>query len=109
MVNKKMNTEAKPMTNGGSEFPKHSLKTALRVAQALEDKNSGNPMPPTDVAIAIDKSPGSSDFRMLLSSSIKYGLTTGSFNQAKITLTESARDIVAPTSDGAKNKALLRS
>ena len=61
----------------GSDLPKHSLKSALRVATALEEKNSGNPMPPTDVAIAIGKSPGSSDFRMLLSSSIKYGLTTG--------------------------------
>ncbi len=108
MNNKSLNKVAAPATGGGSEFPKHFLKTALRVAQALEDKNSSNPMPPTDVAIAIEKSPGSSDFRMLLSSSIKYGLTTGSFNQSKITLTELARDIVAPTSDGSKNKALLK-
>jgi predicted nucleotide-binding protein len=109
MDNKPMNRVPAPTANGSSEFPKHSLKTALRVAQALEDKNSGNPMPPTDVAIAIEKSPGSSDFRMLLSSSIKYGLTTGSYNQSKITLTEFAREIVAPTSEGAKNKALLKS
>src|SRR2546428_717146 len=53
---------------------------------STEEKNSGNPMPPTDIAIAIDKSPGSSDFRMLLSSSIKYGLTTGSYNQSKVLL-----------------------
>ena len=109
MNNKTVNKDAPAATSGGSDFPKHSLKAALRIAQALEDKNSGNPMPPTDVAIAIEKSPGSSDFRMLLSSSIKYGLTTGSFNQSKITLTELARDIVAPTSDGSKNKALLKS
>lgn len=108
MNNKPVNKDAAAAANSGSEFPKHSLKAALRVAQALEDKNSGNPMPPTDVAIAIEKSPGSSDFRMLLSSSIKYGLTTGSFNQSKITLTELARDIVAPTSDGSKSKALLK-
>lgn len=108
MVNKKMNIEADPMTNGGSEFPKHSLKAALRVPLALEEKNSGNPMPPTDVAIAIEKSPGSSDFRMLLSSSIKYGLSTGSYNQSKVALTALARDIVAPTSDGAKDKALFQ-
>src|SRR6185437_4737598 len=108
MNNKSANKVAAVPTGAGSEFPKHSLKIALRVAQALEDKNSGNPMPPTDVAIAIEKSPGSSDFRMLLSSSIKYGLTTGSFNQSKITLTELARDIVAPISDGSKNKALLK-
>jgi len=109
MVNKKMNTESEAVLNGSSEFPKHSLKTALRVPLALEEKNSGNPMPPTDVAIAIDKSPGSSDFRMLLSSSIKYGLSTGSYNQSKVALTALARDIVAPTSDEAKNKALFQS
>lgn len=109
MNNKTVNKETTAATSNGSDFPKHSLKAALRIAQALENKNSGNPMPPTDVAIAIEKSPGSSDFRMLLSSSIKYGLTTGSFNQSKITLTELARDIVAPTSDGSKNKALLKS
>ncbi|MGO9347043.1 MAG: TIR domain-containing protein [Terriglobales bacterium] len=96
-------------SNGGAEFPKHSLKTALRVPLALEEKNSGNPMPPTDVAIAIEKSPGSSDFRMLLSSSIKYGLSTGSYNQSKIALTGLARDIVAPTSDEAKKTALFQS
>ena len=108
MVNNKMNTEAEAVTNAGSEFPKHSLKAALRVPLALEEKNSGNPMPPTDVAIAIKKSPGSSDFRMLLSSSIKYGLSTGSYNQTKVALTSLARDIVAPTSDGAKDKALFQ-
>lgn len=109
MVNKRVNTDAEPFANGSTEFPKHPLKAALRVPLALEEKNSGNPMPPTDVAIAIDKSPGSSDFRMLLSSSIKYGLSTGSYNQSKVALTALARDIVAPTSDEAKNRALFQS
>lgn len=94
-----------PQSNG-SDFPKHPLRTALRVATALEEKNSGNPLPPTDVAIAIDKSPGSSDFRVLLSSSIKYGLTIGSYNQAKVSLTTLAREILEPTSDEARSKAL---
>jgi predicted nucleotide-binding protein len=109
MANKKMNKEPDPIASGGAEFPKHSLKAALRVPLAMEEKNSGNPMPPTDVAIAIEKSPGSSDFRMLLSSSIKYGLTTGSYNQSKVALTKLAQDIVAPTSDEAKNRALFQS
>lgn len=106
---KKMNKETEPIVSGGSEFPKHSLKAVLRVPLAIEEKNSGNPMPPTEVAIAIAKSPGSSDFRVLLSSSIKYGLTTGSYNQSKVALTELARDIVAPTSDEAKSRALFQS
>jgi predicted nucleotide-binding protein len=104
-----VNEKDAPLPIGsGADFPKHSLRTSLRVASALEDKNSGNPMPPTDIAIAIGKSPGSSDFRMLLSSSIKYGLTSGSYNQSKVSLTALARDILEPTSDESKNKALAQ-
>ncbi len=109
MVNKTMNVDRVDLSQAtSSDFPKHSLKTAIRVATALEDMNSGNPMPPTDVAIAIGKSPGSSDFRMLLSSSIKYGLTVGSYNQSKVSLTSLAREILEPTSDEAKSKALAQ-
>jgi|HubBroStandDraft_2_1064218.scaffolds.fasta_scaffold00123_1 hypothetical protein len=107
MANRSMNDNASDLASGpSSDFPKHSLKMALRIATALEDKNSGNPMPPTEVAIAIGKSPGSSDFRVLLSSSIKYGLTMGSYNQSKVSLTPLARDILEPTSDETKSKAL---
>jgi Predicted nucleotide-binding protein containing TIR-like domain len=99
----------KAEVNGGSaEFPKHSLKLSLMVANAIEEKHGGNPLPPTDVAIAIDKSPGSSDFRMLLSSSIKYGLTTGSYNSPKITLTELGRDLVEPVDEGSRSRALFQ-
>jgi hypothetical protein len=109
MANRSMNDEASELASGpSSDFPKHSLKMALRIATALEDKNSGNPMPPTEVAIAIGKSPGSSDFRVLLSSSIKYGLTMGSYNQSKVSLTPLARDILEPTSDETKSKALAQ-
>ena len=37
---KKVNKESEPVTGGGSDFPKHSLKTALRVALAMEEKNA---------------------------------------------------------------------
>jgi hypothetical protein len=63
-----------------SDFPKHPLEQALVVAEALEEKNGGKPLPPPETAIALGVSPGSSEFRVLLSSSIKYGLTTGSFS-----------------------------
>jgi CAP12/Pycsar effector protein, TIR domain len=107
MVNRSMNKQAVEVPSSSpSDFPKHSLRTAIRVAAALEEKNSGNPLPPTDVAIALEKSPGSSDFRVLLSSSIKYGLTTGSYNQARISLTGLARDVLEPTSDETKTRAL---
>ena len=67
-----------------SEFPKHSFDRALRIAELIENENAGKPMPPADVAIGLGVSPGSSDFRILLSSSYKYGLTLGSYKQDKI-------------------------
>jgi predicted nucleotide-binding protein len=108
MANKDAN-RAEQDRNGssGADFPKHSLEVSLRIPTALENKNSGNPLPPTDVAIAMDKSPGSSDFRIMLSSAIKYGLTTGSYNQAKVSLTELGRDIVEPTNLDSKSQALF--
>jgi predicted nucleotide-binding protein len=108
MVNKLMNTTIPNNHDASADFPKHSLKSAMRVPGALEEKNSGNPMPPTDVAIALGKSPGSSDFRIMLSSSIKYGLTAGSYNQSKVSLTALARDIFEPTSDEVRGRGLAQ-
>ncbi len=89
-----------------SDFPKHTLDEALRVAKALADKNGGQPLPPTETAIAIGISPGSSEFRTLLSSSIKYGLTSGSFNSEKVSLEHGGRNIVEPRSPEDEHKAL---
>src|SRR6266436_9641691 len=90
-----------------SDFPKHSLTDALRVARALADKNGGQPLPPTETAIAIGVSPGSSEFRVLLSSSIKYGLTSGSFNSEKVSLEDAGRNIVEPRSPEDERRALV--
>src|SRR5260370_24103349 len=90
-----------------SDFPKHALDEALRVAKALSDKNGGQPLPPTETAIAIGVSPGSSEFRTLLSSSIKYGLTSGSFNSEKVVLEDGGRDIVEPRTPEDARKALV--
>lgn len=90
-----------------SDFPKHSLDDALRVPRALSDKNGGQPLPPTETAIAIGVSPGSSEFRTLLSSSIKYGLTSGSFNSEKVALEEAGRNIVEPRNPEDERRALV--
>jgi predicted nucleotide-binding protein len=91
-----------------SDFPKHTLDDALRVARALSEKNGGQPLPPTETAIALGISPGSSEFRNLLSSSIKYGLTSGSFNSEKVALEPGGRNIVEPTSPDGERSALKR-
>lgn len=91
-----------------SDFPKHSLVEALRVPKALADKNGGQPLPPTETAIALGMSPGSSDFRILLSSSIKYGLTSGSYNQERISLEEAGRNIVEPRNAEDEHQSLVQ-
>src|SRR5437867_3169254 len=90
-----------------SDFPKHTLEEALRVAKALWEANGGQPLPPTETAIALGMSPGSSEFRVMLSSSIKYGLTSGSYNQERVSLEDLARNIVEPTSPESNRSALV--
>jgi len=89
------------------EFPRHSLKEALRVAEAIWKNNQGQPYDTIDLAKSLDKTPKSSGFVMLLSSSYRYGLTEGSYRSAKISLTDLGSAIVAPT-EGSDVKASLR-
>jgi len=103
--------EAKEASRQGkikSDFPKHTLEESLRVAEGLEEKNGGQPLPPIETASALDMSPGSSDFRVILSSSIKYGLTSGSFNSDRVALEEQGRDIVEAKGDEDRRNALLQ-
>lgn len=88
-----------------SDFPKHALDEALRVAEALGEANGGQPYPPIETATALGLSPGNSEFRILLSSSIKYGLTTGSYNSEKVAIQELARKIVESRSEEEKHAA----
>jgi predicted nucleotide-binding protein len=97
--------ESSTVRNTG--FPRNPLNAALRIAQAIHEKNGGTPMPPMDVALAIGSSPGSSSFRDLLSSSFKYGLTTGAFNQPLVALTPLGTAIVQPVSPEGKQTAML--
>jgi predicted nucleotide-binding protein len=91
-----------------SDFPKDTLQAALRVAQALEDNNGGQPLPPIEAASAIGVSPGASGFRVILSSSIKYGLTSGSYNSDTVALEDRGRDVVEAKSDDARRNALVQ-
>jgi hypothetical protein len=48
-------TRKTPDTSKGQPwtFPKNSLEDSIRIAQAVEEKNAGNPMPAKDLAIAV--------------------------------------------------------
>jgi predicted nucleotide-binding protein len=93
--------------SGSSDFPKHLLEQAVQLPLALEEKNGGNPLSPMDLAIALGRGPASSDFRVLLSSSFKYGLTGGTHTQPRVSLQELGRDIAQPKSDKDKGRALV--
>jgi hypothetical protein len=88
-------------------FPKNTLEDAIRVPRAIEDKNAGNPMPASALAIAVGFRQAS-DWRFgdLLRSANQYGLVTGSGARASIALTTLGQDVVAPSSSGQRAQAL---
>ena len=80
-------------------FPKNPLEDAIRIAQAIEEKNAGNPMPAKDIAVAVGfRQPRDWRFLDLLRSASQYGLVTGTGLAASVHLTKLGRDVVAPSS-----------
>ena len=89
-------------------FPHHDLQNALVVSQKIADENAGRPMNRLLLADAIGISPGSSNMRDLLSSSEKYGLTTGDFKAAEIALTRDGEDATQSRDSTARRRALKK-
>jgi hypothetical protein len=77
-------------------YPKNSLMDALRLAQSIKDNNAGKPYDLLDLAKSLDYSPASSGFRTLITSSGRYGLTTGSYKAKQIAITSLGLSIVSP-------------
>ena len=88
-----------------SEFPREGLKKALVIAHGIWENFAGKDASPLNIAIAIDVSSTSSDWRYLCGTSIAYGLTDGGSAAEKIKLTELGRRIVAPTSEDDDTRA----
>lgn len=85
-------------------FPAHTLDKALVIISAIVDKGASKPMDRLLVADAIGRTPSSSEFKRLLSSSRAYGLTVGTEKADNITPTELGLKIAKPlTSDEALN------
>jgi predicted nucleotide-binding protein len=91
-----------------TDIPQHEVKDALRVARAIEEANAGQPYPPAETALAMGMSPGSSSYWKLLSSSLRYGLTTGSYRSPRIDLTALAKDFMTPTSAEEQKQRLVQ-
>jgi hypothetical protein len=87
-------------------FPKNTLEDAIRIPKEIEEKNAGNPMPASDLAIAVGfRLSGDWRFQDLLRSSDQYGLVerTG----GNVSLTKLGQDVVAPSSPSQRSDALL--
>jgi hypothetical protein len=78
-------------------FPKHTLQEALKVVEAIQNKNNGNPMKTVFLAQSLDLSPTSTNFRDITSSAYKYGLTQGTWNVDKVALTPLGNALTKPT------------
>ena len=92
-------------------FPLHCLEDALIIVKTIQEKNAGKAMKRLLLADAIGRKPTTIQFRDLLSSSYKYGLTLGTEKAEFIELTELGNHITKPTSEKqlmhAKQKATL--
>lgn len=88
-------------------FPKNTLEEAIKIARAIEEQNAGNPIRPEMLMKAVGYN-SLADWRFLdlLRSANQYGLVTGSGKKALVALTDTGRDVVAPSSPAARPRAL---
>lgn len=89
-------------------FPSFGLEDSLVIGQAIADNNAGKPYSKLSLAESIKRKPDSSAFRNLLSASLSYGLTEGSFAQSQIKLTALGIAVTMPQSDDEQRKALVK-
>lgn len=87
-------------------FPAFGLEDCVQVARAIQESNAGRPMNRLLLAQAIGRTPGSSEYRVLLSSSFKYGLTIGTEKSAEVQLTELGTRLTKPTNETDRRTAL---
>jgi len=73
-------------------YPIHTITEALVVAEKIKSEKGGRPFNRLLLAEALGYGPGSSNYRDLLSSSYKYGLTDGTEKAAEISLTTLGND-----------------
>jgi hypothetical protein len=79
-------------------FPRMTLESALAIPLALKEKNGGNDYSPDEVAKAVKLSRKTPKFFYLVAGSRDYGLTEGTRDSAKISMTPLGRAVVYPQS-----------
>jgi predicted nucleotide-binding protein len=89
-------------------FPAHSLEKALQVIQTIVENGASRPMDRLLLAQSINRTPSSSEFKKLLSSSLKYGLTEGTEKAEVVKPTQLGLQIARPINESEKTQALVR-
>jgi predicted nucleotide-binding protein len=100
--------ELKKRTRRPRDYPRDTLENTLDIAKAIYGKNAGRPIDRIMLAKAIGRTPASSAFRSLITSSLKYQLTEGNYNDPTIELTAIGEAIVGAKSPDEKKKALIK-
>lgn len=105
-------SKAKRTRVSQSDIPKHSLREALTIAQAITDNFAGQPASPHQIAMALEMSPTTNSWRTLTGAAVAYGLTSGGYGADKISLQELGKRITDPTEEenvtNAKAEAALK-
>ncbi len=86
-------------TGGPRPFPQNTIEESLVIPIALKEKNGGNPWIPEEVGNAIGMKAGGNKFYYLSASARDYGLTIGTRETEKISLTDVGRQIVYAKSE----------
>lgn len=105
---KKVSKAAKEAERKYRNFPKHTIEAALVLPQKIQDEMGGAPMKRLLLADALGLSPSSTNFRDLLSSSFKYGLTEGTEKAPTIALTDTGADATQAQDQARRLKGLRR-
>ena len=90
-------------------FPKNTLEDAIKLAQAIEEKNAGKPVS-SEVLCEFVGYSNVKDWRFLdlLRSANQYGLVEGSGAKVTVSMTPIGSDVVAPSSPRQRQSALLK-
>lgn len=89
-----------------ADIPRHTVQESLRIADAIADNYAKAPTKPLHLAAALDLTVNASLFRMLLGASAAYGLTTGAWDSATVSLTPLGKRVVEAKTESEKRAAL---
>jgi hypothetical protein len=81
-------------------YPKATLEDAMKIVEAMKDKNGGNPWEPNNIAKAVGfTSKATNKFYYMTAASRDFGLTNGTRGAKKISLTEFGREVAYPQNE----------